>query len=193
MNNKMRIEKKVDAIPALINALPAKFEALLEEKQMNGPISMAQMRTLVETSPAMIRMEQRMDRTAARLEEYLNIAENRAPVGRNNSSGSASTVYEEFLHPNGLRRRIPPDWDWPNLLMRHAYVYWHCGDPAKRIAPMKRLEKKDFTGKLQKRGVRTLGELRPLMGKIDSAAKTKGVQVKKVMTQAEANTFFLWM
>ena len=35
MNNEMRIEMKIDA-------LPTKFEAMLEEKQMNGPISLAQ-------------------------------------------------------------------------------------------------------------------------------------------------------
>ena len=73
-----------------------------------------------------------------------------------------------FAHPDGKMRRVPPDWEWPKISIAHAYVYWHCGDLAKKISPMKILDKKDFAGQWKKRGVRTEWELRRLMGMIDN-------------------------
>ncbi len=60
MNNEKRIELKIDN-------LPSKIEALLEDKQMDGPVSYAQMKKLVENSPAMKKMEE----TIARMEFML--------------------------------------------------------------------------------------------------------------------------
>ncbi len=50
-NNEKRIEQKIDE-------LPSKIEALLEDKQMNGPVSLSWMKKLAENSPAMRRVEQ---------------------------------------------------------------------------------------------------------------------------------------
>ncbi|KAL7523136.1 hypothetical protein ACHAXR_000036, partial [Thalassiosira sp. AJA248-18] len=103
------------------------------------------------------------------------------------------SLYDVFPHPDGVNRRIPADWNWPNLLMQHQYAYWHCGNPALKISPMKLLDKRDLTAaKLKKRGVRTYGELKRLMGAIDQAAKDKGYRTKKVMTQVEANQCFVF-
>ena len=51
MNNEKRIEQKIDE-------LPSKIEALLEDKQMNGTVSLSEMKKLAENSPPMRRVEQ---------------------------------------------------------------------------------------------------------------------------------------
>ena len=42
----------------MIDELPSKIKAHLEDKQMNGPVSLSQMKKLVENSPAMNRVSQ---------------------------------------------------------------------------------------------------------------------------------------
>ena len=59
---------KLTEIKACIDAIPQRVEEILENKQLNGPVSLAQMRRLVENSPAIKKMEEGMDRMACALE-----------------------------------------------------------------------------------------------------------------------------
>ena len=122
-----------------------------------------------------------MEETIAHMELMLERRESSSESTEESTRG-IGLRFKVFPHTDGVLRKIPPDWDWPNLTMRHAYVYWHCGNPASQIAPMKLLEKKDFAGKLKARGVRTHGELKRLMTAIDNTAMAKGVVPKKLMT-----------
>ena len=93
---------------------------------------------------------------------------------------------------DGVNRHIPSEWKFPNLPLQHMYVYWHCGNQAKRISPIKNLDRRDLSapGKIQKRGVRTFTELRRIMNAIDRAASAAGHPAKKNMVLAEANKCF---
>jgi hypothetical protein len=42
---------------------------------------------------------------------------------------------------NGSFRRVPSDWGFPTGAIVNIYVYWHHGDPVRKISPMKKLRK----------------------------------------------------
>lgn len=177
MNNQMRIEKKIDK-------LPERFEEILDERQMAGPVSLAQMQKLVDNSPVVKRLEQNVCKMSAMIESrYGNEAAAESSQRRVGSNSRA------FPHPDGTLRGIPVGWDFPTGTLQSTYVYWHCGDPAQKILPMKFMDKRELSvlAKTNKRAKRTHTELLRLMGMIDKAAKDIQVPPKEVMTQAEAH------
>jgi hypothetical protein len=179
LNNQMRMEKKIDE-------LPSRFERLLDQRQMNGPVTYAQMQKLVDNSPVVNGLVQTVNSMRVMLEGRLLPADSTSA----NSQG-AVPKYHVFPHPDGKQRRIPVGWEFPKGTLQSTYINWHCGDPAKKISPIKLLDNRDFsTAKLKKRGKRTHTELKRLMGFIDKAATDKGVPPKAQMTQAEAQHCF---
>lgn len=103
----------------------------------------------------------------------------------------AVQLYEKFDHPDGKRRRVPPGWKLPVGLVQHAYLYWHCGDPTRKISPIKMLNKNDVSF-LEGKDKINLYAMRRMMGIIDRAAIAEGVLPKKdmPMTEDEANACF---
>jgi|Transcript_4726 hypothetical protein len=179
LNNQKRMEKKIDE-------LPSRFERLLDERQMNGPITLAQMQKLVDRSPVVNGLVQTVNSMKVMLEGRLPTADSTTV----NTQG-ARPKYDVFPHPDGKRRRIPDDWEFPKGTLQSTYVSWHCGDPARKISPIKLLDNRDFSAvKLKPRGKRTHTELKRLMGFIDKAARDKGVPPKGEMTQSEAQHCF---
>lgn len=176
MHNQMRIEKKIDE-------LPKRFEELLDERQMAGPVSLAQMQKLVDNSPVVKRLEQNVCKMSAMIESRYG-----TETAAVSSQRQVDYNYRGFPHPDGTLRGIPVEWDFPTGTLQSTYVYWHCGDPAQKIMPMKLMDKRELSvlTKKNKRAKRTHTELKRLMGMIDKAAKDNQVPPMEVMTQAEA-------
>jgi hypothetical protein len=179
------IEEKVDKVP---DVTAAKIETLFESHQMNGPVSLTQMKKLVENSPTMKMM-------AAAVSRLEVLAQERAPTTEprevENFTGGIGTRYDLFNHPGGIQRRIPPDWKIPMLSIQHMYLQWHCGNEAKKISPIKNFDQRDLSC-LGTRAKKSFSELKRMMGAIDKAATESGVPPKKgYMTQAEAASCFL--
>jgi hypothetical protein len=84
---------------------------------------------------------------------------------------------------------MPPTWQIPKLSLQPMYVYWHCGDDANRIPPMKQLHNSDveYLGKSAR--VR-LSEMRKVMGAIDAASAAKGFPTAGYMSHTMANTCY---
>lgn len=183
---------QMEQLKSICRAIPDKLEALLDRRQMNGPVSLEQIRrevrVVVETSPTMRKLEEAVA-LILRANELRSPAEEEADAA---ATAAMTQRYEKFPHPDGVRRRVPPGWKLPTGLIQHAYVYWHCGDPAKKIAPIKMLDKRDLSI-LEKKEKKCLGGMRRLMDIIDRAAIAEGVRPKKElpMTQAEANACFI--
>ena len=77
----------------------------------------------------------------------------------------------------------------PKVSLQAIYLYWHCGDEAEKIPPMKFFSNSDVRHLGKTMRVR-LGELRKVMKAIDTATAAKGHPVANNMTHAMANTCF---
>lgn len=106
-------------------------------------------------------------------------------------TAGAEQPYEQFIHPDGKRRRIPHGWKPPTGTVQRAYVYWHCGDLERKVAPIKMLKSRD-SSTLDMSDKQNLKAMRRLMGMIDRASAAEGVLPSKdaPMTEAEANACF---
>ena len=102
---------------------------------------------------------------------------------------SGEHCWPQFEHDDGEYRRVPSDWKFPRLPLQPMYTYWHCGDVEKDYPPIKFLERKDIAH-ISKRAHISLCEIRRVMTLIDNRAKSKGMQVRSIMTPEEANSLF---
>jgi len=168
--------------------LPRYLEGMLEKRQMNGPVSLAQMRTMVAASVAQSPVICNLEQNMANLTSHIMRT---AQSTSGNESSDVGSHYQLFQHADGKSRRVPPGWTIPGLSLQHMYVYWHCGNEASKISPIKRLDKTD-TSPLGKNGKKTIQSLTRLMAVIDDAATAEGIPPKESpMTQAEANACFI--
>ena len=189
---------QVEKLQAQVDDLPRVFEQILDDKQMAGPVSKREMRKMIEQNPTIRRVEGIM----ARVEAFLD-AKERPDEPENDGSaesgdrnrgraGRRSTQFGKFLHPDGVERRIPEGWYFPNLAIQHMYVYWHCGNAAEKIPPIKDLDARDLSAPcLGKKGKKAFSGLKRLMVTIDRAAKRGDRPPKDGMSQAEATSCFV--
>lgn len=116
------------------------------------------------------------------------VVENNRPTSQD--SQVQPVLYEYlYLHPDGVRRRVPPSWTFPNLNMEQMYLLWHSGDTANRITPMIKFAPSDMSF-LPKRARQSYNEVKGLVRLVDDKAKSLGVNVKAVMTPAESASAF---
>jgi len=128
-----KLEKKIDNIPKQI-------EGLLEERQMNGPVSLAEMRSLVTEA-----VSESVNCLTEKIEAALGsqrVAESNATnVSANtdaaNDQPSRAPRFNLFDHPDRIRRRVPKDWEFPKLNLQHMYLLWHCGNESQNAAAIK--------------------------------------------------------
>lgn len=95
----------------------------------------------------------------------------------------------DYTHEDGVDRRVPHTWTFPSLPLQNMYVYWHCGDEAGHIPPMKWFEASDVN--FLKRGLKKLSEIRRVMQFLDTSATSAGVPPKEHMTHMEANACYM--
>ena len=74
----------------------------------------------------------------------------KATALRANAAGDsdASPRQQKFtwhLHGDGMHRRVPPTWTFPNLSLQHMYQQWHCGNEVKKTPPMRYFTAHDVT------------------------------------------------
>lgn len=174
-----------EELKKLVSAIPGQFEQMLDERQFNGTISLAQMRNLIENGPTMqsiaadIATMRRMMRDANGLE----------------TNGSPNIAFEDnrarmYPHSDGSHRRVPEGWTFPHITLLQAYAYWHCGNDQSEnpIAPMKVFCASDVSH--LKRGRLNLSDIKHLAGLIDDQATAKGRVISDVMTRSEVNSCF---
>ncbi|KAL9191250.1 hypothetical protein ACHAXT_000956 [Thalassiosira profunda] len=116
------------------------------------------------------------------------------PVGVPKSSVAAGSVGAgmldwQYVHPDGVRRRVPPTWTFPHDSLQEMYILWHCGDYRNRISPMKLFQGSDV-GFLGKRSKMNLNEVKNLMKIVDEEATKKGNKPAGAMTIGEAMKAF---
>jgi len=104
-------------------------------------------------------------------------------------TAGATTLDWQYVHPDGVRRRVPPTWSFPHCNLQDMYMLWHCGDYQNRISPMKSFDNSDVNF-LGKRARMNLNEVKNLMATIDEEASRKGLPPSLTMTLAQASTCF---
>lgn len=95
----------------------------------------------------------------------------------------------QYVHPDGVRRRVPPTWTFPHSNLQEMYILWHCGDYQNRISPMKLFDNTDVSF-LGKRARMNLNEVKNLMATIDEEATRKGNIPGPTMTLNQAAACF---
>lgn len=130
-----------------------------------------------------------VDTVARRERSERSIAQPAPETGRRVQASAARSQYQMFLHPDGVHRRIPPDWWFPNLSIQHMYVNWHCGETTGKISPTKLFDARDLYPP-RERGKRAYKSLQKLM---DRAARAGGMAPlqNEPMTIAGANSCFV--
>ena len=170
-----KIKKKIDD-------LPAKMNALLEERQMNGPVSLAEMKDVVAESDRLKSIERTLSELAGAIKSQ------GAPPQKVETK--IAPRFNLFNHPDKIRRRIPEGWEFPKLKLQHMYVLWHCGNETEKVAPIKFWDFTDVQKLKTKRSKSTLSEVRRVMKCIDDAAIAAGVPPQKAMSHAEVMTCY---
>jgi len=90
-----------------------------------------------------------------------------------------------YQHDDGVKRRVPSSWKFPLLGLTEMYIYWHCGDAAQKISPMKLMQTRDLPPSM-KRAKTNLSEVRSVMVLVDQEAARQGLEIKSIMTPLEA-------
>jgi hypothetical protein len=89
------------------------------------------------------------------------------------AAAAAPLPYNRWKHSDGIVRRVPQDWTFPFCMLDRAYVWWHCGDPAHSIGPLKEMKALDFQH--VRRGDKNFTELRHVMTLIDEFVQQQGL------------------
>ena len=157
---------------------------------MAGPLSLDQIARAVENGPRMSSMAS--DTAALR-----RMVQDNNPSVEGGGAGTGVLVNQQpfarlhvqYRHSDGKERRVPPSWSMPKISLLGMYQYWHFGDAANNIPPMKYFQSTDvdFLGKTMK--IR-LCELKKIMTSIDNEAASKGYPPREHMDTRQAATCY---
>lgn len=115
------------------------------------------------------------------------------------ASNELSRNYVTFAHPDGIHRRVPPNYRFADTKLLPMYIQWHCGDVTvyngeeHRVSPIKLWELIDIqeiTDDNKRHMKISLSSIRRLMGFIDKVAAENGFPPKADMTQEEVTECF---
>ena len=109
---------------AILKKRPDEMDARLDAGQMNGQVSLAQMKDMFEGGELMQSMA--MDIKA------LKATGLRADADGDGNAPSQQQKFTWHLHADGMHRRVPPAWTFPMLSLQHMYQQWHCGNEIKK-------------------------------------------------------------
>ena len=171
-----------DEIKAILKKIPDEFGAKLDARQMNGQVSLAQMKEMFEGGELML--------TTARDIKSLKQSAIAADAEGCSATQSRRKTFTWHLHPDGMHRRVPPTWTFPMLALQHMYQLRHCGNKVKEIPPMKYFSRYDVSFPGIKSGQVRLNKVKQLMTCIDEAAKSNGAKPTRGMTLADASSCF---
>ena len=142
-----------EAIKKMIDDIPAKMNAIVEDRQMNGPVSLTEMRDVVAKSHRLKNME-------TTLAELGGAIKSKGASSPQQVETNIAPRFNLFDDPDKIRRRIPAGWEFPNLKVEHMYVLWHCGNEAEQVAAVKFWECTDVQKIKTKRSKGQLSEVR---------------------------------
>ena len=104
-----------EAIKKMIDDIPAKMNAILEERQMNGPVSLAEMRDVVAESDRLKNME-------TTLAELAGTIKSQGASPPQEVETNIAPRFNLFDHPDKIRRCIPAGWEFPKLKVCRTHV-----------------------------------------------------------------------
>lgn len=172
----------------LIQNLPEKIGEMMDNRNMTGTLTLEQITRAIENGPRFQAMANDIS-SLRRMFAEGNVAVATSARRGNNTPVHNLRLQRQYQHSPGVYRRVPRGWNFPKLGLQGMYLYWHSGDEAKNIPPMKFLEPNDVKH-LGKRSRSSLAEVRKVMTLIDSEAKAQGLAIKDRMTQVEINTLY---
>ena len=170
-----------EEIKTILKNIPNELDAKLDARQMNGQVSLAQMKQMFEGGELM--------QSLARDIKSLKRTALRAEGDEDGNREPRQKKFKWHVHGDGMQRRVPATWIFPMLALQHMYQQWHCGNEAMEIPPMKYFDNVDVSFLGSSSRVR-LNEVKQLMQSIDKAAASNGTKPKRGMTLAEATTCF---
>lgn len=179
--------KYFEQISADIKNIVPQMEKILDNRQFNGQISLAQMKNIMNDSSAMARITTELSSLRKELRER-TLPQNTFEVGEN-VSGIALGNRVLYNHSDGILRRVPTTWKFPQSALHLMYMYWHLGDENNGVSPMKFFRPIDVNF-LPGRAKKNLAELRFIMTTIDDGARRKGLGVQAKMSSQEVHACF---
>ena len=170
----------------IVPSLLMEIQKMLDDRTFGGVLSETRMEALIEKLVG--------SKIKGIHDEMRKLGNNSQKVGDDGNakiSHKQWTSSELFLHPyDGVLRRVPIGWQFPQCTLSVAYCLWHFGDQVKKIGPLKYLDYHDVNFPTVsgtsadgvctiwqgcKRGVHYLDEFRTIMIRSDAAAKAKGL------------------
>ena len=179
--------KYFEQISADIKNIVPQMERILDNRQFNGQISLAQMKNIMNESSVIAGITSELSSLRKELRER-TLLPNTLEV-EEDVSGVIVGNRVLYNHSDGVLRRVPVSWKFPQSALHLMYVYWHLGDENNRISPMKFFTPTDIDF-LQGRAKKNLAELRFVMNTIDAGARRKGLGVQAKMSSRNVHECF---
>ncbi len=175
-----------------IDDLIPKMQEMLDDRQMNGTVSVQQIKRIVDDSPTIKNIQSLLTELSANQQ---SLAVNNTTAAESGDvemgEGVGSSIrFDLFQHPDSFPRHFPPGYSIPNCKIQLIYQLWHCGDESSRICPIKKFTPRDRSV-WKRRQQKTYSELKGLMESIDRASRDNGVPTRGSMNRTEAQSCFI--
>jgi hypothetical protein len=159
------------------------IEKLLDDRTMGGTLSATRLAAILEENSNQGRMAE-MYNAIQRITRNMRLNEETTEVVQRQDN-----QFELFYHRrDGVYRRVPEGWTFPQVNIAIAYQHWHVGDTVKKIVALKKVDCRDVA--FVKRGKQNLCDFRKLMTKIDIRANQLGL-LRPTMDIAATNVAYL--
>lgn len=158
------------------------IEKLMDDRRMGGTLSATRLAAILEENSNQGRMAE-MYNAIQRITRGLQLGEQTTEVVNRENQ------FELYYHRrDGVYRRVPEGWTFPQVNIAIAYQHWHVGDTVKKIVALKKVDCRDVA--FVKRGKQNLCDFRKLMSKIDARANELGL-LRPDMDIAATNVAYL--
>ena len=177
---------QIEQLKHMVKDQPGEIERMMDDRVMSGVLSENRMRDLISTE-----RKELMGKIDV-LTEMFKRQSTSAVQAQNDANGVNNDGYQYWI-VNGIRRKVPPNWTFPNGPIVNIYKYWHHGDENHGIAPMKKFVRSDLTqfekieGK--KRYLENFEEVKKVCRMIDEEA-SRNELLKDSQTESETTDIF---
>ena len=124
-------------VPLLEDALDDDLTQLVGARKLEGRVKRRSRMQWNQTHTGQGRVFQ--DRTSGNFDKiYQRLVQFKGDHGgclttaQSDSIEALTTKFVMFPHPDGVNRRVPPNYQVTNSKLLPMYLQWHCGDPVKR-------------------------------------------------------------
>lgn len=179
---------QIEQLKNMVKDQPGEIERMMDDRVMSGVLSENRMRELINSEREGL-SQQIKDLTEAILQgNQSNRNDVQVTSEMNDNNNYFSWVVE------GIRRKVPPDWTFPNGPVVNVYKYWHHGDSNRRIVPMKNLKRCDLTQfekiEEKKRYLGDFEEAKKVCMMIDKEARRKDLLKEENQTESDTTDIY---